>query len=655
MGPALLALALAAQDWVWRPPVKPAPPPGRSPIDALLAPRLVGLPPAPPADRRTLIRRAAYDLTGLPPSPEEVEAFERDGAPDAYERLLDRLLASPRYGEKWGRHWLDLVRYAETNGYERDGPKHAAWRYRDYVIQSFNADKPYDRFLVEQLAGDQLDPVTPETLIATGFYRLGIWDDEPTDKTLARYDMLDDVLSTIGGAMLGLSMGCVRCHEHKKDPIPHEDYYRLLAFIGDITDMDKDATIRLETPEEALERERIAREREAAEKAPAARLKELEARVRAALGEGADAVQVGETIQNDGRRYLGEEGLAEYHRLKRELKRLRERPEGPGLRILAVQEGEPRPMRVLARGNPELAGAQVAPGFPRVLGFPDPPAGGPKRRALAEWIASPRNPLTARVMANRLWQHHFGRGIVATPNDFGGLGRPPTHPELLDWLACELVEGGWRLKRMHKLIMSSEAYRRASGGEGPEEFGARFAMRRLSAEEIRDSILWLTGSLNLEGGGPSVYPELPPEVLATASRPDEAWGESSPEEQNRRSVYVYVKRSLIEPVLGTFDLADTDSSTPVRFVTTVPTQALTMLNGAFVRRQAEALAARLRREAGADPTAQVRRALRLALQREPGDAEVLRGVELIRALPPERAPAGFCLMVLNLNEFIYVD
>jgi mono/diheme cytochrome c family protein len=562
----------------------------RNPIDAFLLARLEkeGLSPAPPAERRALARRVWYDLTGLPPSPDEIDAFVNDTAPDAFERLIDRLLASPHYGEKWARYWLDLVRYAETNGFEFDQPKRFAWRYRDYVIAAFNQDKPYDQFLREQLAGDQLDSVTPESMIATGYYRLGQWDSGAADRLLQRYEALDGIVATTGQVFLGMSLNCARCHDHKKDPIPQRDYYRLLAFFHNFTDPGG--------------------------KNPTKKVK-----------------AAGEEIE-----------------------------------VLCVAECGETPCHVLLRGNPRAQGERVEPGFPEVL--PRRAAAGKGRLALANWLADPQNPLTARVLVNRLWQFHFGRGIVPTPNDFGKLGEPPTHPELLDWLASEFVAGGWKIKPMHRLILTSNAYRmsakadeRALAKDPANTWFWRFPMRRLSAEEVRDSMLAVSGKLNLKAGGPSVYPPIPKDVLMGQSRPGNGWRTSSAEESARRSAYVHVKRSLILPLLAQFDLADTDASCPVRFTTTVPTQALGLLNGAFSNEQADAFARRLEKEAPEGIPAQVARGIRLTTGRNPSAEEVRQDADFVRALRRENrleeheALRCYCLVLLNANEFLYLD
>ncbi len=790
----------------------------RNPLDNFLLAKLEekGLSPAPPADRVALVRRVYYDLLGLPPTPEEVQAFVSDPSPTAYERLIDQLLASPHYGEKWGRHWLDVVRYAETNGYERDSAKPFAWRYRDYVIKSFNDDKPYDQFVREQLAGDLLDVVTPETLIATGYYRLGIWDDEPADRLLARYEGLDGVVSTTAQALLGMTVGCARCHDHKKDPIPQRDYYRLLAFFQNVrTDSGPGSARLLPAPAQHEAHQKLLRQKQEREAALYRQAYQFEQRFAAlaskkgirvagpsdlegvayrfyrdtwkalpdfdglkheaagpiarnfftlapasrpeAIGlvfegklkvpgpgtytfflestDGArlridgkkviDRPGVGRQVAEGkvelrggllpirldyfnttarprlrlawsgpgvARRPLTEEGERDradfaalmrrhaadvlgkadakhYFRLVRQLDVSRKQKlAAPGQRVLCVEVDGPGPTHVLIRGNPRAQGERVEAGLPEVLQPGKAPASAPTRRALAEWLTGSRSPVPARVFANRLWQYHFGRGLVPSPNDFGKLGEGPTHPELLDFLARDLVAGGWTIKRMHRLLMTSSAYRMGAR-PSPEALRldpanhlfSRFNMRRLTAEEVRDSILAVSGGLNRQMSGPSTYPAIPKEVLAGQSRPGEGWFPSPPDEASRRSVYVHVKRSLLVPILAHHDQADTDSSCPVRYTTTVPTQALGMLNGAFTHEQAGLFARRLEREAPADLPAQVRRAIRLTTGRAPRDGEVKKDVAFVRDLQGKgKLEAGealrlYCLLALNANEFIYLD
>jgi mono/diheme cytochrome c family protein len=656
-----------------------------NPIDAFIRAKLEakGLSPAPPADRIALVRRVYYDLIGLPPSPNEVDAFVADPAPDAYEKLVDRLLASPHYGEKWGRHWLDVVRFAETNGYERDGPKPFAWRYRDYVIKSFNDDKPFDQFVKEQIAGDELPGYNPQAIIATGYYRLGIWDDEPADPLQARFDELDDIVATTGQAFLGMTMNCARCHDHKIDPIPQADYYRLLAFVQDvarfnlsqdtrtavaITDLASPAARAIYEDELKHQDEQVAELRKALRKIEDSAIPKMPAEDQRAT-EGPERIAV---LRRKLKDYITAQEAANYAKLKQELVALETKKRPARELALSVNHCPVNPgtTHVLIRGNPHATGAEVTPAFPTVLGGASPTLpkldhSSGRRTALANWIASADNPMTARVFVNRVWQHHFGRGIVATPNDFGKFGTAPTHPELLDWLASEFVAGGWRVKRLHRLILLSDTYRMSARGSdaglkldpGNSLFW-RFNMRRLTAEEVRDSVLTVSGKINLKAGGPSVYPPIPKEVLAGQSMPGSGWYTSPPEEAARRSVYVHVKRSLLVPILAVHDQADTDNSCPVRFTTTVPTQALGMLNGSFLNEQAAAFADRLRRELPDTVEARVRRAIRLTTGRVPSDDEVGRDIALINRLEAKGIAdplKQYCLLALNTNEFIYLD
>ncbi len=798
--------AAARRFWSFRPVSRPEPPTVRqgswvrNPIDAFVLSKLedAGLEPAPPASKAAILRRVTYDLTGLPPTPEEITTFLDDTSPGAYEKVVDRLLVSPQYGEHWARHWLDLVRYAESNGFERDGTKPFVWRYRDYVIRSFNNDKPYDQFIREQLAGDELDSRTDDGLIATGYYRLGPWDDEPSDPVQALYDDLNDIVSTTGQVFLGLTVGCARCHDHKYDPFPQRDYYRLLAYFHGIQrygvrSPDTVAAASLRPLASVREQERQRKELAAYRQTVITltrQMKAIEDAVRPHLsgGECEDFAHVQHRpaiLRKHVPDLLSKQQLDTYLALAHQREVLQQFAPAALAQALCVTEigRTPRDTYVLQRGNHQAPGERVEPGFPTVLapiprvegstdrrpnvheraanpldcwlllsiflggvscvpkkpalpwswnvlafllvlglvlsvgvgssrslrtlaqryydseqpfpvaerracGGPEaareesaqtapPPTQGPqaagetsgRRRLLAEWIASPQNPLTARVMVNRVWQYHFGRGIVRSSSDFGYQGTPPTHPELLDWLASEFVAGGMRLKSLHKLIVMSNTYRMSAHladktvEKDPENalFG-RFEMRRLTAEEVRDSILGVCGNLNLKMGGPSVYPQVPQEVLYRQSNPGWGWNPlCPPEEQNRRSIYIHIKRALSVPLLAAFDASDTDGSCPVRFTTTQPAQALAMLNSDFLIRQAGVFAANVRRDAGASPTAQVSEVLRRVLQRDPAPKEVERGVGFLTQMRGESRLAGeealraFCLMALNLNEFVYLD
>lgn len=688
--------AEAKNWWAYRKLTRPAVPQVKNtawvtnPIDAFILAGLetAKLQPAEPAEKVALVRRAYYDLTGLPPTPSQLDAFLADSSGDAYEKVIDHLLNSPHYGEKWGRHWLDLVRYAETNGYERDGEKPFAWRYRDYVIRSFNDDKPYDRFVLEQLAGDELPDRDFESIIATAYFRLGLWDDEPVDRLQAFYDGLDDVVSTTGQLFLGMTIGCCRCHNHKIDPMPQQDYYRFLAFFNNISQAGGRAytlnTLVPIVPEKRWRAhqqkvEELAKQTEQIQ----ATIKQFEKKIVATFSnaekeDAADRNTRRLLIKQKQKSALSEDDLKSYLSATEKLARLRNQKLPPLPQALSIKEAgrTAQETYVLKRGNAHVHGEKVEPGFPTVLDFADPQIPQPskdldssgRRLVLARWITSRENPLTARVMANRLWQFHLGRGIATSTSDFGNAGVLPTHPQLLDWLAVELMDRNWRLKSMHKLIMMSSTYRMSSTlsalaleKDPTNRLFWRFDMRRLTAEEIRDSVLAINGTLNMKMFGPSIYPPLPQAVLDTASRPEAAWGKSSPKESARRSIYIKVKRSLRHPMLSNFDAPDTDSSCAVRFATTVPTQALGMLNSQFTNRQAVLLAERLQREFPNDPAGQIRRAIRLTTGRLPKPGEVARDVQFIKELRRDeklsavKALENYCLMMLNLNEFVYLE
>jgi len=591
----------------------------RSPIDVFVLAALVekGIKPNPPATKRELIRRAYFDLIGLPPTPEEVRAFEQDRSGDSFEKVIDRLLARPQYGERWGRHWLDVVRFAQSNGYERDGEKPLAWRYRDYVINAFNSDKPYNRFVEEQLAGDELDNATAESIVATGFQRLGVWDDEPDDKQMAEYDELDDIISTTGQAFLGLTLGCARCHDHKFDPIPQTDYYQMLSFFRNVRPYEN-AKFTLDSPNYV----------------PFASPSEVKAW----------QTQRDQAIMNLEKKAELARDDVERKKLRAEIKKARDE-QGPFEWALAAREreGTPEVTHVLIRGNPRSKGAPVEPAFLTVLGAEKPairkaPCGSSgRRRALAEWIASPRNPLTARVMVNRVWQHHFGKGLVKTTTDFGRAGTPPSNLALLDWLASELIDSGWSVKKLHKVIMTSTAYQlssRAENNTALEKDAAndlvwRQNLRRLEAEALRDTFLAISGELNLQMGGRGIFPHLAGEVLAGASRPGLDWRKDTPAAQARRSVYTYVRRTMQVPALEAFDYNNTSSPLGERPVTTVAPQALMLLNDDFMQDRASAFARSVGAAARSDLTKAVRLAFLRALAREPSASELKTAREFI--------------------------
>ncbi|MDB5353322.1 MAG: hypothetical protein JWN86_4569 [Planctomycetota bacterium] len=679
----------AGKPWAFRAVVRPEVPKaahGSNPIDAFLDRALAseGLAAAPEADRRTLVRRLSFDLIGLPPTPEEVACFLADDRPDAYERLVDRLLASPHYGERWARHWLDLVRYAETHGYERDDPKPNAWKYRDWVVSALNRDMPYDRFLTEQLAGDELADATDESRTATGMYRLGPIDDEPADPVMDRFDQLDDMVKTIGTTMLGLTIHCARCHDHKFDPIKQSDYYRMLAFLTPskpyVRGQDESISVLL-----ASESERT-------------RLSDFDAAIKRQVDRASTRI---ETLRAPHRKEvagmpgeataLADARLTPSERaIKQECERTialleRYRPTGLPMVLGLTDTGTTaEPTHLMLRGDAHRPGKALEPGFlsqidgasPDIEPVPKAKTTG-RRLALARWITRPENPLTARVMVNRLWQHHFGRGIVATPSDFGAMGEESSNPELLDWLAAEFVSRGWSLKAMHRLILSSAAYKRSSRWDDhaadvdPNNARLwRFAPQRLEAEPIRDAILAVSGALNPEMGGPSVRPVIDKAVLAGQSRPGNGWAVSSPKQASRRSLYVMVKRTLGLPELELLDAAENNEPCPRRAVTTTAPQALTLLNSAFLHEQAAIFADRLKRDSGDKEEAQIVRAFSLAFARTPSAAEQADSLDFLREQagrvklrpkpedrgdPKTEALKALCLVILNTSEFISVD
>ena len=722
----------ARNYWAFKLPVQAPVPPASAqfqhPIDRFLeqARRDKGLTAAPRAPRATVLRRAYLDLIGLPPSPADAAAFLADAAPDAWPRLIDRLLASPQYGERWGRHWLDVARYADSSGYEQDYDRPNAWRYRDYVIRAFNTDKPYTDFLKEQIAGDELDATTDETLIATGFLRAGPRVAfREKDNPERRYEYLDDLIATTGRGVLGLTVQCARCHNHKFDPIPQRDYYSLEAsFFGYV-----ETTHPLVPRAEAEAYERRLRELDAREAPLKAGIQNIEAPYKDRLTKEAytkfpehvqRAIAKPEPERTPGERLLAQQVIenvnvpasaidramtpddaAKKKRLAAEIAALEKQrpkpipvaeivtdgdyrfaPDGDGddvigcpkCRVTDAATGSflhtgPAPYQAppsffLIRGDANAKGAPMKPGFVTVATYGNPPTELPpasgrtsgRRRALAEWLASPLNPLTARVIVNRIWHHHFGRGIVATLDNFGRMGDPPTHPELLDWLAVEFMKHGWSVKEMHRLIMTSEAYQMSSAyddevvreKDAQNQYLWRYRAQRLDAEIVRDSILAAGGNINLTIGGPPVFPPLPKELLTSVSHG--IWKEASEgPDVWRRSVYVYRRRGLAFPMFQVFDLPEQNVTSAARYVSTVPTQALTMLNDAFVLRHAELFADRVKKEAGDDPARQIDLAYRIALTRPPTETELAIALEATRA----GSLSDFTHVLLNVNEFVY--
>ena len=638
----------AIQHWAFQPVRRPFLPKVNNPnwcenpIDHFILAGLETrqLTPAAMASRRQLVRRIYLDTVGIPPTPANVRDFENDDAPDAWERLVDTLLSAPQMGERWGRHWLDLVRYADTNGYEGDGEKPFAWRYRDYVIDAINKDKPYNDFVREQVAGDEITGANVESVLATGFLRVGPWDAErgasvqPSEQIAERYNQLDDMVSTTSVVFLGITMGCARCHDHKFDPFSARDYYNLVSVFQPLTRPHK-FRAELATPA-----------------APPQWLK----------------------VKNAGTF-----------------------PQGYFFRELTP---DPPDTHLLIRGNPSQPGPLVTPAVPAALVEQQPAFFMPnnftsrRRLSLAEWIVDETNPLTARVIVNRVWQSHFGHGLVRTPSDFGRRSAKPSHPELLDWLAHWFMhEANWSLKSLHRLVMTSSTYQ--MGTTWNATYAERdvdnlrlwhFPYHRLEMEVIRDSMLAVSGQLNLEMHGPSMFPKVSSDATRSGYNPGNVWKPFDERDASRRTIYAYLKRTFIPPMFDVLDFCDTARSVERRSVSTVAPQALTLLNGEFVNRQAYHFAQRLIREAGPTPEKQITYAYHLALGRAPEQEELEATMDYLRIEtqnfldgdqdtlrhesgahhkgPPELRTADtgrrwsltqMCRVLFNLNEFVYTD
>ncbi|MFN8813272.1 MAG: PSD1 and planctomycete cytochrome C domain-containing protein [Acidobacteriota bacterium] len=768
---------LASVSSAWNPfvaPVRPAVPQPRdaawvrNPIDAFILSRIeaAGLKPAPAAHRRTLARRLYLDLAGMPPTREELAAFVDDTRPDAYVRLVDRLLDDPRYGERWGRHWLDLARYGETSGLEGDGAIGNVWRYRDWVIDAFNRNMPYDRFVLQQIAGGDEHSKTrnnyqpdEQGLIPTAFLRVAPWDRSNLVAAEVRANYLAEVTTATSSVFLGLTVGCARCHDHKYDPIPQKDFYRLQAFFqatqaaGAVPVPFSDRAMaersrqqsealrqRLKDgPEkqafDALEKELLAkliaeRQRRSAGQPltkndlrleiklePRRIFTEAESLHHARLLEDADrtgdaeekalldtledrlllrlkteyaSAKLDPTLRfnaltaNDVRseaqaKYSGKSIFTvveknRYAEISGQLNILRRRLDRWQPNVLAVTNvpGPPSgpdiaPVHVLVRGDYRQPGEIVEAGFPIALTgqqqaaafetdrYRQYPTRG-RRITLARWIASPKNPLTARVMVNRLWQQHFGSGIVRTPSDFGRNGEKPTHPELLDWLAVEFVESGWDIKHMHRLMLLSATWQQSAENPGADEDSrlfSRFSRRRLEAEAIRDSILAVSGRLNREMHGPSVFPPLPADLadFARYGRTGDLMWEPNPrdEDARRRSVYIFQRRSLPLPMMASFDAIVFSESCDRRVATTTPLQALSLMNGSLVEEESAHLAARILEAVGPDPARQIERAFEHVLNRPPDPAELQRFRDSKASL------AQVIRVLFSSNEFVYTE
>ena len=734
----------------------------RTPIDAFLvnsmAKQKLGF--APGAEKVTLLRRAHFDLTGLPPTPAETEAFLSDKASDAYEKLIDSLLDSPHYGERWGRHWLDVAGYADSDGYsDADPPRAYAYKYRDYVIGSFNSDKPFDQFVTEQLAGDELAGATSdntqpaltaahtrELLIATGFLRMGADGTATpavTDYDAVRNQVVADTIKIVSTSILGLSVGCAQCHDHRYDPIPQTDYYRLRAIIEPAydpqnwrtpdqrllslyTEADRKRAAEVEAEAKKLADEKEAKQKQYIEEALTKHLEKFEPDLREKLRAAYDTPSDKRTPEqkklladnpsvniNAGVLYQYNQKAAEdLKAMDAKIGEIRGRKPAEDFLSVMTEPGDKVPVTYrFYRGDPKQPKEAISPGALSVLARPGETvafaeknpdlATSGRRLAFARWLTSGTNPLVARVLVNRLWLHHFGRGLVGTPSDFGVMGERPSHPELLDWLASDFVEHGWRLKRLHKLIMTSTAYRQSSRHHSPSDqrdpenrLYWRKPVQRLDAEVIRDSVLATSGALNKAMFGPPVpvRPDVHGQIVVGI---DKTEGDNKMPvevalkgEEFRRSVYIEVRRSRPLAMLHAFDAPSMEVNCDRRQSSTVPTQSLMLMNSQFILDQAARFAARLKTEVGEDRALQVTRAWQLAFTRAPTEQELTealdflsRQVEQLRMVsekgelenkdektrkdekskamakpaPELQALTNLCQGLLSANEFLYVD
>ncbi len=703
--------------WAFQPIREQAPPlPNLSRIDSFVHAKLQakGLAPNPSADKVTLLRRATLDLTGVPPTPEETQAFVADSSPQAFAKVVDRLLASSRYGERWGRHWLDLARYADSEGFKADETRPNIWRYRDYVIQSLNADKPYDRFVQEQLAGDEMFPGDPQALVATGFNRH--FPDEYNARNLyqRRQELLNDITDVVGSTFMGLTFGCARCHDHKFDPILHKDYYRLQSFFAGLH-IDDAAVLSSQQQQSAHEKQLKVWETATAEVRAeiGALLKaQREYRVKENYDKFPEGIQ--QSVDTDPAKRtpmqwqmyykampqltfddkevakgLKGEAKATYAKLEAKLRTFDAlKPAELPIAMTMVEDAAAVPKTHILRGGAyDAEEAEVQPGFLSILDASDisvtPPMAGKsgRRTALAKWLTDAKNPLTARVIVNRVWHYHFGRGLVGTPSDFGVMGERPSHRELLDDLAFRFMRDGWSLKKLHREIMLSQTYQQssdtvaASAQADPEnKLLWRFNRRRLEGESLRDSMLTVSGLLNAKMYGPGVFPPLPAGVETRGGwKANEALDEA-----RRRSIYIFVRRNTRYPMFEAFDMPDTHESCARRNQTVTPSQALELMNSDLVLDWSKGLAARVLNDAGLSRDAMVDRAYRLVYSR-PASAEektlaqefFTRHQSVLEARPgsltlPDKLPEGvkpveaavlvdLCHALLNSNEFLYIN
>ncbi len=693
--------------WAFQPVVKPAVPTVketawvRNPVDAFILAKLEdkSLAPSAPADKITLIRRATLDLIGLPPTSAEVQAFVADSSPEAFSKVVDRLLASPHYGERWGRHWLDLARYADSEGFKSDETRPNIWRYRDYVIDSFNADKPYDRFVKEQIAGDEIYPNDAAALVATGFNRHFADESNARNLMQRRQELLNDITDTVSATFIGMTYGCARCHDHKFDPILQRDYYRLQAFFANTRIEDHAALVFGEKKKEYDAKHAIWEEKTKDVRDQMASLAQpmLKAMFKENFDKFPPEIQDSITTSADKRtpiqwqmyykakpqveftpeeasKKLKGDAKKAYAALNAQLAELTKQypfPPAPIAQAMIDNDAHAPATHVLSVGVYDAYKEEVQPGFLTILDPNDPkitPALDGKstgrRTVLANWLADPKNPLSTRVIVNRVWHYHFGRGIAGTPSDFGIMGERPVNKELLDYLTATFVENGWSLKKLHRMIMLSNAYQQASSYneaaakvDPDDKLVWRYNPHRLEGEVIRDSMLQVSGLLNDEMHGPGVFPPLPPGILATRG----GWKDDEPAaESNRRSVYIFVRRNMRYPMIEVFDMPDTHESCARRDVTTTAPQALELLNNEIVMDWARSLAKKVANDSGLTADETVDRAFRLTFSREPSDKErkiardFLAKQEKI-AGTKEAAVADLCHMLLNSNEFVYIN
>lgn len=711
-----------------------------NPIDFFILEKLEAknLSLSPPATKEHLIRRATLDLIGLAPTIEEINAFQNDQNPNAYQTLIDRLLSSPHYGERWSLFWLDLARYAESNGYEADGERSQFWRYRDYVLNAFNSDKPYYEFILEQLGGDILaksmikpnedipqailrNPKIAELFNAVGFNRCGPTHmvGGNTDQEILRQENLTEMTTAVGSVFMGLTIGCARCHDHKFDPLSQVDYYRMQGFFGSTYFKEIDtvsAAQKKAREDEAFKYKQQliplkslvdAIDKPVRDKLTKAKIEGLDKETRIALATDVKqrspqqhklvsmASPLVKVTWDEVLEAMPQKAREERDKIKTRMHDIEARKPQPSPQSFTIADNGTGGTNFLKRGNPKSKGARIEPGFPRLLAPQGLQAGNgkvPDRLDLAQWLIRSENPLTAKVMVNRIWQQHFGTGLVASPSDYGIKGIPPTHPELLDWLALEFVNSGWSIKHMHRLIVSSSTYKQTSKNENLAGLKAdpdnkylwRMNRKRMDAEILRDSMIFVAGKMNQKFHGPMIKIPLEPEIydlIFTEGEPDGLWlANPDPHEHFRRSVYLFNKRNVRLPVLEVFDQPDTLVTCPIRNSSTHAPQALTMLNGPLSQELCMVLAANIINDAGAKQEDWVGLLWQRVLGRKPATTEQENAIAFLKAqaekiktegldkatlrLPkisnkhkvaPVEAAAfsDLCLALFNTNEFVY--